>query len=210
MASNNRCIVNKGDVFGRWTVLGEAENRGVGQRARRYVLCRCACGNVKEVRFGHLRDGLSQSCGCLSKRGFVHGATKGGKRTNTYTTWHSMKARCLNPNNASYINYGGRGITISYRWRKFENFLADMGERPAGKSLERIDNNKGYSPENCRWATSEEQNRNTRQNRILTFKGESCCLKEWSEKIGIKYTTLRTRLDALNWSVEKALTTSVT
>ena len=114
---------------------------------------------------------------------------------NIYTIWASMCKRCNNKNNKDYKNYGGRGIKICESWEKFENFYADMGDRPKGLTIERIDNNVGYSPSNCKWATYMEQNRNRRDNRIITYGSESKCLAEWADVIGVKYMTLFRRLE---------------
>ena len=121
--------------------------------------------------------------------------------------WSSMKARCYNINCKVYNRYGGRGITICSRWlESFENFVEDMGIRPEkGYSLDRIDNDKGYSKENCRWATSKQQNRNRRDIPYIEYKGESKSVAEWSEITGIKITTLWTRIYTRNWSIEKAM-----
>lgn len=107
-----------------------------------------------------------------------------------------MKYRCLTPTDKHYSSYGGRGITVSDDWLIFENFYRDMGEKPAGMSLDRIDNNKGYSKENCRWATQREQMRNTRCNRMITHNGETLCITEWAEKYGIPMRILSKRLKA--------------
>jgi hypothetical protein len=116
-----------------------------------------------------------------------------------------MRARALNPNAKGYHNYGGRGITVCERWVVFTNFLADMGERPSGTSLDRIDNNKGYEPGNCRWATPKEQNRGRRVTRLIEYQGRTQCLKDWAEEFGISETGLTARL-ARGLSVEEALT----
>lgn len=116
-----------------------------------------------------------------------------------------MLSRCLNPNAPHYADYGGRGITVCERWREFSNFYADMGAKPPGLTLERIDNDKGYSPENCRWATREEQARNRRSNRLITYEGVTATLAETARRVGMGVTTLRGRLDA-GWSVEEAIT----
>jgi hypothetical protein len=133
----------------------------------------------------------------------IHGMSK----TKTYRTWQSMKARCTNPSNVQYMDYGGRGIGVCEEWMKFENFFEDMGLRPEGMSLDRIDNEKGYSKENCRWATEFEQKRNTRRNHWITFNGETKCLEDWAKEIGIKANTLINRLNRSKWPLEKALTT---
>ena len=118
-----------------------------------------------------------------------------------------MILRCTYPKNDNFMNYGGRGITVCERWRKFENFFADMGFPPEGTTLDRIDGNKGYDKSNCRWATSFEQNSNRRDNKWYEFNGESLLLTEWSKRLGIKIETLRSRLLTYGWSVEKTLTT---
>jgi hypothetical protein len=123
--------------------------------------------------------------------------------------WQNMRARCTNPNNPRYADYGGRGIHVCERWNDYANFLADMGRRPGrGYSIERIDNDGPYSPENCRWATNLEQRRNTRQTRTLTFNGKTQCLTDWAAETGISIDGLRARLKA-GLSVEEALTRPV-
>lgn len=119
-----------------------------------------------------------------------------------------MIQRCTNHNNKSYHNYGGREITVCKEWRKFENFLEDMGEPPKGYQIDRINNNEGYYQANCRWATRKQQQRNTRNNHLISYKGKIQCLSAWAEKIGIPYGTLKSRFYC-NWSIEKALTTPV-
>ncbi len=116
-----------------------------------------------------------------------------------------MVQRCHNPNTKKFHLYGGRGIVVCDRWRKFENFLADMGERPEGMTLDRIDGDKGYDPKNCRWATSKQQSRNTTQNVVLEHAGASRCIAEWSEITGIARGAISGRLRR-GWSVRDALT----
>lgn len=120
--------------------------------------------------------------------------THGMSGTPTHKSWTSMKSRCLNPNFPCYIDYGARGITVCEKWMSFENFLSDMGIRPDGTTLDRIDNKKGYSPDNCRWATKIEQQRNTSLNRIIEFNGERLTQAEWSERVGIKQSTISYRM----------------
>lgn len=133
----------------------------------------------------------------------THGMTK----TPTYQSWQAMLKRCTNPNHIFYKYYGGIGIKVCERWRKFENFLADMGERPADRSLDRINNDGNYEPGNCRWATRKEQGRNTRANKFITFRGETLCLEEWALRTGLGKYVLSHRLSTGKWSIEKALTT---
>lgn len=137
---------------------------------------------------------------------YKHGHSAGSGRSPTYRSWHSMKQRAANPNAPNARHYSERGIGVCKRWLKFENFLADMGERPNGQCLERIDNDKGYSPNNCRWATQAEQLRNRRSNVFIEYEGKRQTVRDWSIELGIPFTTLRTRMKA-GWKTERVLTT---
>lgn len=128
---------------------------------------------------------------------------------NTYTSWVLMRQRCCNPNNPDYCYYGGRGIKICDRWlESFENFLEDMGECPQKMSIERINNNKNYCKENCKWATRKEQSNNTRGNRILNFNGENLTVSQWSEKLNIGTKVILSRLKR-HWGIERTLTEKI-
>jgi len=122
-----------------------------------------------------------------------------------YTTWVNMRARCRNPNNSNYKYYGGRGIKVCDRWDIFQNFLDDMGQRPRGTTLDRINNEGNYEPENCRWETQRVQLNNTRSNRKVCYNGAQRTIAQWSRATGIKYTTLRQRLYVYKWPTGKAL-----
>ena len=132
---------------------------------------------------------------------FVHGMSK----TSTYKSWEAMIQRCSNASLKSYKNYGGRGISVCYEWTKFEKFYADMGIKPNGCSIDRIDVNGNYDKLNCRWSTMKQQNRNRRNNRLIEFNGETMCVNEWAESLGINKRTLLNRLTN-GWEIKKALT----
>ena len=135
--------------------------------------------------------------------------THGMSKSAIYSIWDSMIQRCYNPKRRDFKSYGAKGITVCDRWRSnFVAFFNDMGHRPFGMSLDRIDPVKGYSPENCRWATTKQQARNRTVNRMLTHDGKTMCLQDWAEEIGINKVTLQSRL-AKNWTVERALTQPV-
>jgi hypothetical protein len=136
-----------------------------------------------------------------------HSATtvRGRRASSTYNSWRAMAVRCSDPSCRNYGRYGARGITVCERWRKFENFLADMGERPKGTTLDRVNSNGNYDPGNCRWATPKSQARNRQSNRLLSFRGETRCATEWAELLGINRTTIERRLH-YGWPIERALT----
>ncbi len=126
------------------------------------------------------------------------------KNNKTYGVWNSMKQRCLNPNNTKYHYYGGRGIIFCDQWKEFPNFLKDMGEKPTGKTLDRIDGNGNYCKENCRWSTRTEQNRNTSRNKYLTYNGETLLCVDWSKKLGFRKQKISNRIK-LGWPVGEIL-----
>lgn len=196
-----------GKQFSNLTVLSPVGVRN----GRHYFQCLCACGKMVEVPGSGLSNGHNKSCGCLrteriSKIKFSHGDA--GKPE--YMIFQSIMARCTNPNNAAFDNYGGRGIKVCDQWlNNYTNFISDMGKRPSpSHSIDRRDNDKGYSPENCRWATLKEQANNKRTNRIITYNGESLTLSQWSDRIHIGAPTLSRRL-ALGWSDEKTILTKL-
>lgn len=192
-----------GQTFGRLTVLRRAPDH----RERVYWECRCQCGNTTVVGGTALRRGNSHSCGCLVADLLRNWSTTHGQsRSVEYYTWQCMKTRCYNEKHSKYRHYGGRGITICDDWRNdFERFYADMGPRPAGHSIDRINNDGNYEPSNCRWVPRAAQNANTRQNRLIEFRGETHTLAEWARRVGLPPTTLRGRLQE-NWTIERAMT----
>lgn len=167
-----------GQSFGRLTVTGAA-----GVNAKQNVLwrCVCVCGETAVALAYDLRGGKVKSCGCLLREGVntKHGMARSGKkRSRLYSVWSSMLARCNNPNDRNYANYGGRGIRVCKRWGVFENFLEDMGEPAKGLTLDRKDNGKGYTPSNCRWASASDQSRNTRANVWVKIAGRKLLLTD--------------------------------
>jgi len=200
-----------GQRFGRWLVSSKSEKHG----KHVYWNCLCDCGNTAAVYAGSLTRGKSISCGCFNKEGTIarclsHGHANGGNGTKTYNCWRNMKARCSNPNNHKWADYGGRGIRYTPAWETFDGFLADMGECPSSKhSIDRIDVNNNYEPSNCRWATPIEQGNNQRTNTLLTHNGRTMTLADWSRETGINRTTILQRINRSKWSVERALTERV-
>lgn len=165
----NKALV--GEKFGRLEVI---EDLGASA-GRHLVRCLCQCGAVKAVALGHLRNGNTKSCGCyrrdmhlpggiVANINYRHGHSTAGE-TPTYCSWRAMINRCQNPNDPRYKDYGGRGITVCDSWKKFPAFLADMGERPEGKTLDRAENDLGYDANNCKWSTPTEQIRNRRNSK---------------------------------------------
>lgn len=197
-------IDETGNRYGQLTVLERGENSGTGEAQ---WICACDCGMTSIVRGYNLRQGRTNSCGCLK---FTCCKTHGCYSLPEYTTWRHMRLRCNEPDYPQYPDYGGRGITVCDRWQNdLALFLKDMGTRPSPQhSIDRIDNDGDYSPENCRWATPTEQARNTRANRLLTYQGETLCLSAWAERTGLGCSTIRERL-CRGWSTVRTLTQPV-
>jgi len=189
----------QGMKFGMLTVISRCEP--ISQRTS--WECSCECGNVSKVQSSKLKNGHTKSCGCY-RHTFKLIHTPESRRTRNI--WNHMIDRCNNVSNSRYSDYGGRGITVCKEWLDFESFRRDMGDAPAGLTLDRKDNFAGYDKANCRWATGQEQQRNRRLNLIITLNGVSKCLSEWAESIGIKRVTLDARIKR-GWSHERALTT---
>lgn len=196
-----------GCVFGRWSVLSRAEKRPGSNYSQ--WLCRCSCGTLKVVASKHLH-GNSRSCGCLAVESVVaRSRTHGMVGSRTYSSWTTMKVRCTSPQHRSFENYGGRGIVVCDRWKNsFENFLSDMGPRPDGRTLDRIDNDGNYEPGNCRWAPEQVQRRNKRNTVYLEVFGEKISLPDAAERFGVPSDQLRWRLKK-GWSMEAAVTTAL-
>ena len=193
-----------GQVFGRLTVIERVES---AYPHRTQYLCRCECGNEVIVRSDSLTSGRTLSCGCLHRD---HVTTHGDTGTQLYNAWLSMRARCNNPDNQNYENYGGRGITICDDWNDdyllFKEWSLEHGYDP-DLSIDRIDNNFGYSPDNCRWVTMKEQCNNRRSNVYYSLNGETHTLAEWCDILGLPYKTIIARINDRGWSFEQAIST---
>lgn len=176
--------VVKYDGNGRWTV-------------------KCDCGNVKHMLTRNFKYGQNKGCGCQTGK---KSGTHNMHDTRIYGIWEGMKARCQNPNNIYYHNYGGRGISLCSEWQKFDNFYKWSMENGYNDKLtiDRINSNGNYEPSNCQWSTRKAQANNTRRNHYIEFNGETKTIAEWADVLGISYDTMRWRFR--NWSVEKALT----
>ena len=203
---NMRCVDLTGKRFGRLTVIKRVYREGSNLV---YWLCKCDCGNKKEVRADSLKNGSTQSCGCYAKEL----ATKHGLSHHPlYCIYNSMKERTTNKNIADYKYYGDRGIKVCKEWEndfmEFYNWAIDNGYKE-GLSIDRIDVNGDYEPSNCRWATAKQQLNNRTFNHNITYKGETHTISEWSEKIGINRYTLYCRINTLHWPIEKAFTQKV-
>jgi len=197
-----------GEKYGRLTATSMAPSRRDSDGAiRAYWNCVCECGTTIVVMQKSLTTGNTKSCGCLQREVATRRCTTHGlSGTRSHRIWEGMLTRCYNEHHHSYQYYGARGITVCHRWRvSFEAFFEDMGEAPEGMSLDRIDNSKGYGPENCRWATHRQQMNNTSRNRTLTLGGDTATVSQWSRRTGIPLQTLLRRIRS-GWTTERVLT----
>lgn len=197
-----RIQVGVGTHIGRWTVREEAP-RSTGKNRNRRFWCQCTCGTERSVQLTHLRQGVSQSCGCLRRERSVRRATTHGlSGTAIYHVFHDMHSRCYNIGHRRYKDWGGRGIAVYREWHDIHVFVSwakRSGYSPR-LTIDRIDNNGDYSPANCRWATMVQQGNNRR----ISYNGETLTLTEWARRLGLHPVTLSQRLKA--WPLEKALT----
>lgn len=195
----------KGQVFGRLTVL----DRDLFVNGKTRWLCSCECGKQVSVIGQLLRNGRTKSCGCLrsdraAETASKHGGYVGRKPTRTMRIWKNMIQRTCNPNCPMYARYGGAGIGVCKSWQTFEGFMADMGEVPDGLTLERIDNSKGYEPNNCKWTTYAEQNRNKSSTKKLTLNGRTQVAADWAAELGLTDSQIYKRIRR-GWSDEEVL-----
>jgi len=195
-----------GKRIGRLVVLGPAAHKY-------YVRCKCSCGKLTTAYVSNLRLGKTTSCGShRDGTGSIRvEVVYGDSKHPLYRLWRGMINRCFNKRQLHYFRYGGRGITVCKRWLRFRSFVADMGPRPKGHSLDRIDNNATYSPDNCRWASSKQQAKHKRVSEsahLIFWKDECQTLSEWARRLGIRPITLSKRFEA-GWSIERAMTTAV-
>lgn len=213
----------KGQKFASLLVV---EYLGTNSDNKALWRCLCDCGKEATVTGKVLRSGRIKSCGCarqrvrkgnlvivgepltLSDRKLSDCSTHGMGKTRTYNSWQRIRQFCYNPNCKKYPKYGGRGIKVCDRWlESFQNFLEDMGERPEGMTLDRKDNDKDYTPENCRWATPKQQSNNRNYCKKFEYKGELLTIAELADRFNWSYSTLYQRICTMKWDVEKALTT---
>lgn len=187
--------------YGRWLVSALAWRTGEDIFWR----CICNCGNKRSVSGHSLRSNRSKSCGCLHRELSRQRKKHGLSRSRIYHVWADMRQRCENIKHPSFRDYGGRGITVCRRWQSFPHFSSDMGPRPHGSAIERINNQDGYNPSNCMWASRKQQQRNRRGNRVLRINGQSKCVAEWSEISGVSSATIFSRLHKLKWKAKRAV-----
>lgn len=207
--SRSRAVDLTGRRFHLLTVVGRAPNQVCASGKQRSVWnCVCDCGGTKAVPAAYLRDGAVKSCGCHKPRPKVRSPQnrKGMSYSAEYRSWIGAKKRTTNQNNRDYPRYGGRGIIMCHLWvNDFDLFLADMGPRPPGTSLDRIDNNGPYSKGNCRWATPVEQARNRRSSILYSVGNDEKTLTEWSKVSGIPEPRIWKRVNTLGWPPERAI-----
>lgn len=189
-----------GHTYGRWTVIEKLNTKTRFHES--LCLCRCECGTERTVKIASLKNKRSKSCGCYNRERL---ARHGKARSGAANSWYGMIARCTNLDNPNYAQYGGRGITICDRWMDLNNFIADMGERPPKATLDRIDVNGPYSPENCRWASRKQQCNNQRTNQRVIYNGNTFTIGELADVTGKNYFTLYSRIVKYKWPVEKAI-----
>lgn len=199
-----------GERFGRLVITGVApEYIAPSGGKHKRVICKCDCGSVVTVLREHITSGSQKSCGCLRRE---NGVLKHGEiHTRLYKIWGNMRNRCSNANNPAWENYGGRGITVCKEWDAFQVFRdwANANGYNDGLTIDRVNNNEGYCPENCRWTDNYSQANNKRANHLIIYQGEVHTIAEWAVLLGIPYKTLHRRIVGLGWKVDRAFTQPV-
>lgn len=195
-----------GRKYGRLTVI---EYAGQNHRGKSMWVCQCDCGKTSVVLGTHLTGGHTKSCGCYNEESTKSRVTTHGmSRTRLYNIWRGMLKRCNYEGATSYRNYGAKGISVCEEWcdyEKFKDWAISHGYSDH-LTLDRIDNSGDYRPENCRWADVKTQMRNTSRNKVIQFRGETHCLQEWADILGMNYRTLQQRINTYGWTVERAFT----
>lgn len=202
-----KIIINPGERFGKLTVLKEVPSIDCNGFKIRMVLCSCDCSNEKSIRLQYLRSGHTKSCGCLRAYELLKTSkTHGKSKTKLHGVWSSMRSRCNNPNDSDFKNYGGRGIAVCEEWSDFVIFMkwALASGYSESLSIDRIDNDKGYCPSNCKFSSRIEQNNNKRNNVFIEFQGESLTATQWARKLGKKPKTIDSRI-RLGWPISMVL-----
>lgn len=199
--------IKQGDKFGKWTIIEEIAPKIISEKPRRMFRCQCECGNIGEVQLACLRNGHSTSCGCEQKRRAAEAQTKHGiaDKHPLYLTWKNMKKRCNYPNASEYENYGGRGICVCEEWsNSFQSFYdwAINNGWSRELTIDRIDTNGNYCPENCRWSNVETQMNNMTKNHYIEYNGSTYTLSTLAKHLNIPYNIVRYRLSNCKWSVE--------
>lgn len=197
-----------GQIFGDWVIVQDEER---DKRGRKYYICRCLCGNVKRVLAQNLLNGRSRACGCSRIKCFTflpRNASKCVCSNHVRRSWFMMLHRCYNVKYDAYSRYGGSGVTVCERWFYLRNFVEDMGDTSNEMTIDRISSFGNYEPENCRWATRTDQNRNKKYHYFLEYNRHNKLLVDWARDIRIPYATLVHRYNA-GWSAEKILMTPV-
>lgn len=205
-----------GRRYGMLRVLGASPDRILPSGKKESMcLCECDCGKIKAIRVASLKNGNTKSCGCYrnkcSSERMHARATHGLGGTKIYGVWKCMIDRCQNPNNKSYKNYGGKGVDVCSEWQDVNVFVewALMSGYKDGLTLERVNNNQGYYPDNCIWADRYVQNNHTSRNHLLTYMGRTQTMAQWSRELGLSYSAIKTRINRYGWPTEVALATPV-
>lgn len=211
--------IDPADIVGnKYYKLSVCEYLGKNKNSKHIYSCNCDCGKQTVVTRNNLMSGNTKSCGCLYKEinhvtNYIHGGTSRNKRENLYMVWDSIKSRCNNPNHHAYKRYGGRGIKMCDEWENDYNAFREWSINNGYQdnlTIDRIDNNGNYSPDNCRFVSYKANERNKNNNHKITFNGKTMCLTEWSDETGISYGVLNQRINIRHWPIERALTRPVT